>query len=791
MRQLLLLVAFLLPVCAYAQFEETFDGPEITTQNPWSGDADCFAIQDGWLVSHADVGRKSAALFLPLSYAPTMQWEFEVSMSFKPSDRNHIRLHVYTDRSEQENILIDYSLQIGNNNHSVVFRKQARNKKTADQLFTKALDQLDAPTQIRFKLTLENRATWSLYMYDQGEYVLLAYCESAVSPSTTQGDFGLECRYTKTRANGFSFNYIHVRHGLSSETERQEEPKEPKTETTLPQLVALEALSRSAFQLEYDQPVDISEAVFSLSDIGKANYQHYVNAYHTQVEIRFEKELQLGKDYDFTCAGIKDVRGNKIPDVTNRILLRYDDGTDQPKDPETPEEPKLPSFSEGSIRINEVMADPPKDQADLANTEYVELYNTTNEAIDLSNWQFFYGDKSVPLANTLLEANQYVVLYHADREMKIDSDGKAMPLSDFPYRLANAGKELRLQDPSGKEVDRIAYEAAKYGISWERSASGFYLSTDKRGGTPGSVNSARETEPEQPKEPEKPVKPDDPVIPQAMLVFPKEVVFNELLPDPFVGGSEYIELYNRSDRPISFAGLTIATRKSDGTLNTHYPLSSLSDWMQPGDYVLLTKDKNGVEPFYLVKNAEALHAVKLPILANTSSTLVLFNQSDESVVDEVNYSDDWHAAGVKQTKGVSLERIDPERETQDRSNWTSASSLDGGGTPGYQNSQYGVQNEEGVTGIEAPEYVEISKDYSIAYRLDQAGYVCRAWVFDMSGRQVTEMINYELLAIEGVLKWNGLASGGAKVKTGVYIFYAELVHPTGKVIRVRKVFVVK
>ena len=47
MKQLLLILAFLLPLCAYPQLKEPFNGPEITSDNPWTGDLDCFVIENG------------------------------------------------------------------------------------------------------------------------------------------------------------------------------------------------------------------------------------------------------------------------------------------------------------------------------------------------------------------------------------------------------------------------------------------------------------------------------------------------------------------------------------------------------------------------------------------------------------------------------------------------------------------------------------------------------------------------------------------------------------------------
>lgn len=143
------------------------------------------------------------------------------------------------------------------------------------------------------------------------------------------------------------------------------------------------------------------------------------------------------------------------------------------------------------------------------------------------------------------------------------------------------------------------------------------------------------------------------------------------MPNPYPEGSEYIELYNRSDRTLPLAGLSVATRKSDGTLSSHYPLSSIVSPVEPQDYVLLTKSMGGVSDFYLISSPDALHELKLPVLANTSATLVLFRTEDEVMIDEIRYSSKWHAPSVKNEKGIALERINPDSDTQDEMNWTS------------------------------------------------------------------------------------------------------------------------
>ena len=469
-----------------------------------------------------------------------------------------------------------------------------------------------------------------------------------------------------------------------------------------------------------------------------------------------------------------------------------------PITPDEPEEP-APTYTTGCIWINEVMADP-NGLVALPQTEYVELHNRSDQRINLENWQFIYGDKPTLLTDYKLPAQGYVVLYRSGREIKVDAQGGALPLEKFPSALLNAGKTLSLVDPTGQVIDQITYEKAKAGIAWERSATGLYLSTDPRGGTPGATNSAPTSptpdEPTDPEMPDEPTTPDTPETPdnnetpiEASSVQPGEIILNELLPAPFAEGSEYIELYNRSQQTLSLTGLALATRKADGSISTLYPLSAITTPLEPGGYVLLSKLLSGVEAFYLISFPQALHEVKLPVLANNGATVVLLRLTDLTVIDEVSYSPKWHDSAIKDPKGVALERLDPDKPTQDATNWHSAAASAGYGTPGYRNSQQLLPSST-QNGFERPYWSDSERSYLLRYQLADAGYRCRIWVFDTMGRRIAEIANLSTLATEGTLRWDGLGYDGSRPKPGIYIFYAELFLPNGTTHTQREVFLI-
>lgn len=491
-----------------------------------------------------------------------------------------------------------------------------------------------------------------------------------------------------------------------------------------------------------------------------------------------------------------DPRGGTPGESNSKPTTTEEEPEEEPDDPETPvvpEEPEQPeeSYPKGSVIIHEVMADP-KGLTALPETEYIELYNKVDQSIDLSNWILNYGTTPIALTDVAIPAHGWAVLYRSGREIEVGS-GQACPLDKFPSALANTGKELSLYDANGQLMDQYTYPKAKPACSWEFDEEGWHLSSDPRGGTPGEANSEvdeNEEDPDEtPDEPEEETNPE-PEIPEAQQPQPGDIIINELLPEPFVDGSEYIELYNRSEQELSLKDVCISTRKSDGSLNTRYPLEAYPQTLQAGDYLLLTKSIEGVENFYSLPASLNWLECKLPVLSNTGSTVVLYREEGEIIIDEVSYSPKWHAPTVKNKKGVALERKDPDKDSQNADNWTSAASSAGFGTPGLENSQYlNGETESDSEEIDDPIY-QPTGTFQIPYRLNQSGYMARGWIFDLSGRKVALIADNTSLGTQGYLEWNGKGRDGSPVNTGIYIIYLELWHPGGNVIRKKQVLLI-
>jgi hypothetical protein len=264
-----------------------------------------------------------------------------------------------------------------------------------------------------------------------------------------------------------------------------------------------------------------------------------------------------------------------------------------------------------------------------------------------------------------------------------------------------------------------------------------------------------------------------------------DIIINEILFNPKPDGFDYAEFYNRSSKIIDAGRLYIGNRNSSGVVSSLKKLNERPVYIFPGDYVVVTEDINSLQKNYLVKNAAAVLVVSsMPSFPDDKGVVVLTNFQG-TVVDELNYLDDWHFALIADAEGVSLERIDPEKPTQNADNWHSAASTVGYGTPTYKNSQY-KQTDNIAAAIEvtpkvfSPDNDGFNDIATIQYQINETGYVANITIFDVSGKMVRHLVKNATLGLKGNWNWDGLDEKGQKLLIGNYIIYTELFNLQGK-----------
>jgi len=265
-----------------------------------------------------------------------------------------------------------------------------------------------------------------------------------------------------------------------------------------------------------------------------------------------------------------------------------------------------------------------------------------------------------------------------------------------------------------------------------------------------------------------------------------DVVINEVLFDPNTGGVDFVELYNRSNKTINLKDLRIgSTDTLTSTLKDTEIITDEGYLLFPESYVVISENGNAVKQQYLTTNPKGfLNVVDLPSM-NTDDDVVTLSDANFNVIDNFKYNVKMHFPLLVSTKGVSLERIDFNRPTDDRTNWNSAAESFGFATPAYQNSQY--LKADGGSGVSIPNPL-FSPDndgyndvLNINYKLDEPGKAANVYIYDSKGRQVRYLIRNEQLAQDGTISWNGINDNNEKAPIGIYVVYVELFNLSGKV----------
>jgi len=268
-----------------------------------------------------------------------------------------------------------------------------------------------------------------------------------------------------------------------------------------------------------------------------------------------------------------------------------------------------------------------------------------------------------------------------------------------------------------------------------------------------------------------------------------DVVINEVLYDPFGTGSDFVEVYNRSQKTLSIADWKLAS-VSDGEVSVGLPITSTSFLLLPGEYVVVCENTGNVLDNYPQGRVQRFVETDIPSYNNGEGSVVLQDPTGTQL-DRFDYSDELHFSLVNNPEGYSLERVDPDRPTDDKTNWQTAADVAGKATPGFVNSQYAkAPSATGELLIEPSIFSPDNDGYqdllTIAYTFKEPGFVGNMSAYDMAGREARKLMQNQLLGTEGAISWNGILDSGSLGRMGPYIIVLEVFDLAGNVERFKK-----
>ena len=281
-------------------------------------------------------------------------------------------------------------------------------------------------------------------------------------------------------------------------------------------------------------------------------------------------------------------------------------------------------------------------------------------------------------------------------------------------------------------------------------------------------------------------------VPQAPAA--NDVVINELLSDPKTGGEDYVELYNRSNKVIDLKDLKIARYDEEGMPETWYTILPQGYLLFPADYVVLTENSDAVKEQYNTTNPKGIVTIENLPDFNIDGGSCIIGDSASNIIDAFTYDSKMQFPLLQSTKGVALERLNPDRASYDRDNWHSAAETVGYGTPAYQNSQYNENSSAtDFLVIEPPIFSPDNDGYqdllNITLNMTTPENVASLDIYDAKGQLVTKLAQNKLLGISNTFTWDGITERGDKARIGIYILYADVFDRDGNKKKAKKTFV--
>lgn len=840
----------LIPIVGFSQFVDDFSDGDFTANPTWSGDAANFEV-DGSQKLHLNAPAESDTSYLSVSSEAIddATWEFLVELDFNPSSSNLARVYLVSNSSDLKGSLNGYYVRLGGETEDrISLYRQTGTSST--QLITSADGLLSTdPSGARVRVTRTASSDWELLADTSGGTSFVSF--GTVNDTTYEQSLysGVWCKYTSTRSDKFYFDDFNV-------------TGNPFVDSEAPTVESVSVISNTQVDVQFSEPVDqaTAETLTNYSadgSLGNPSVAQRDGSDQSLVHLTFATQFTNGTTYNLTIFNVEDLAGNPVLTVTEPFIYVI---------------PSPAGFRD--VVINEFMCDPTP-FVGLADAEFVELFNTSNNYIDLSGWKLGDASSFGTVGTHIIGPGEYALLVSTTNSTLFAFYPNVVEVTSFPS-LNNSSDDIILQDANEVVVDQLSYDLSWYqdeakedgGYSIEQinpfascvNASNWKGSDDVLGGTPSAQNSVFDDTPDTTGpalvsieilgtqtvqlnlnealdagaisasnilvDPNLNVVAASAVAPAnssltvsfgtpidtgvvytltitgiadcegnlqgsdstQTFVLPFDAdsgdfVINEVLFNPYTGGSDYVELVNVTDRPLNLKGWQFANYDEEDGISSLRTIITTNYSVEAGGYVLITEDTLDVMMNYIQHGINNFIEADLPSYNNDSGTVYLMNV-DSIVTEAFSYTEDMHFALLDDVNGVSLERLDVNRPVNDMGNWHSAAETVGFGTPGLENSQYFPTGEAvGEVSLE-PEIFSPDQDgfndvLNINYSFTGPGFVGTIRIYDSNGRPTRELATNELLSTEGTYTWDGTTDKGEKARIGAYIILFEAFSENG------------
>jgi hypothetical protein len=823
-----------------AQWNDDFSDGDFSLSPEWQGESEKFTVDNGWLRLN-DVAAGTAFLATVSEVASEALWEFVFRMTFNPSADNYAKVYLMSDQPDLSAPLNGYYLRLsGSTDDDICLFRQTGN--TSEKLIDGRNGALNASSNtVRVSVTRDEHGLWTLKTRLSGETEDVTEGSASDTQVRASAWFGVACIYTISRSKAFFFDDFYVEGQKYTDREAPSVVSfadnseglrlvfsEPVNTATVhdafllsgnifPENVAIDEERTSVMlQLPAALPcgIELALSVHGFADLNgnvmrdtsfsfsipcralpndivineiMANPSPpvYLPQYeYVELYNHSDKNIEM-EGWSFTYGTTSKIFPPYLFPAKSYLLLAHSGAVSSLETFGT----VLPLLGAQSAISNtgqylslrdangtiiswidftvDYYADDYKSDGGWA----LELIDPEQPCPGAFNWKVSAdGNGGTPgKGNSVLAANADMQQPHI-RRIAVDGNHTIIlyaskPLGDIsPVCSIEPATSLTDIRVAGNHFDRIQLtlqEPLQEGQWYDLSVTDGIRDCAGYAVPPAHFRFAL------------PQKTDS-----------TDVVFNEILFRPLPESHSFIELYNRSQKAVRISDLQLALRHSSGELSAPVALSEEDYLLLPGQYLVISRNTDAIIRQFNVHDPNCfLDVPDMPSLTKESGMVVLLNRSLQ-IVDEVHYSLSEHTDALTETTGVSLERLHPDRNSLDPTNWHTAAQTAGFATPGQQNSQFteAAAAQSGVTllpEVFSPDNDGIDDVLNICYRLEAPATTVDLIIFDASGRRVLQLLKQQIAGTDGVITWDGFNDSRRQAQTGVYIIYFHAYNSAG------------
>ena len=843
------LAFFLLSEASRGQFADNFSDGDFTRNPAWVGDQSKFIVNAGKLKLQSPAIAETAFLATPSQAIHNGSWEFYLQFDFNPSSSNFAKIYLVSDQPNMNSALNGYFIKTGNTSRDVSLYRQSGTVET--KLIDGLDDRLNlSNVKVKIKITRSIAGVWQLFTDVGPTGVFIEEGTFTDNTYTTASYFGVHCTYSATRADKFWFDdFVVVGVPVPDTTP----PTLLSASAVGPYQIDLlfsELLSPSSqqisnFSMQNLGPPESTSLLPDQKTVRLSLSVGLTNGVSYTLQISGVKDLAGNVMVPVTTTALyfkavsskkKDIIFNEIfPDPAPQIGLPNAEFIEIYNRSQTPFNLAGWKLSDGnSTGTFPTQIVLPGEYWVVTAPSAVALFPNNTWTIGMTNFPTLNNDgETLTLKNS---NNQVIDSLHYSLEWYRDVDKQ------------EGGWTLELIDPNnpcGEQDNWTASEDLKGGTPGKKNSvladkpdrtrpllrsvfpdlsTAIIVSFDEKLDPMSLALSDFSMTP--PLTISKASFKDNTLATISLTVqslMPREkytleirnildcngnemeassrefglpekadsldVMINEILFNPRPGGSDFVEVHNRTSKFLNMKNWKLGNNDNEVPTNL-VNLFSEDFLFPPHGFVVLTSDPTLLKLQYSQGVEMNFHKTLLPGLPDDKGSIILLNEEGQKI-DELSYAKDWHSEFIKNEEGVSLERISTEAATNDRNNWTSASARSGFATPGFSNSQFRTeeQPDEGDVIIDPEIFFPgtASADFvRIQYHFERGDWVGNVKIYDQQAHLLKTISNNETLGTAGFFRWDGDRDDGSKARMGYYFVWFEIFNSFGSVMTFRK-----